>query len=290
MINSLIPTIETIIDDLLKSFPDHGMVDLMRSFAYPLPVMTIGEMLGVAREDISVLAAWAAPVVEAIGKGRLTGEAAKRYGDFVTYFGTMLKRRTAEPPQILMEELMIAEAKGIVSTEELLSNCVFLLLAGRDTTSNLIGNGVLSLLRNPDQFERLRGDQSLLGTAVEELLRYESPVQCVTRTALEDIEVGCRTIQKGQKVLLWVGAANRDPARFLDPDKLDVARPPNGQLAFIAGVHYCLGAALARLEGRLVMEALMRTFRSIQLAEDRVEWEENPSIRALNRLMVRVQR
>jgi cytochrome P450 len=164
--------------------------------------------------------------------------------------------------------------------------CILLLVAGHETTVNLISNGMLALLRNPDQLARLRADPGLIRTAVEELLRYESPVQLTGRIPMEDVEIGGTTFRKGQEVVGLIGAANRDPAQFPDPDRLDVGRPDNRHLAFGAGIHFCLGAPLARLEGAVAIAALVGRAPNIELASDDLQWRETVTLRGLSRLPV----
>jgi len=286
IVHALEPRIKSFIDDLIESFPDRGVVDFVESFAYPLPSMTIGEMIGVRPTDVPMLAAWSADIVEAFGTGRPTVRAARSYRRISEYFDEMTKKDTALTH--LMRVFTTAAQESVVSQEELLANCAFLLLAGHDTTTNLIANGLFSLLKNPGQFARLRTDDTLAPLAVEELLRFESPIQYVSRTAREDLLVGDRLIRCGDRVLLSIGAANRDPEQFAFPDQLDIGRTENAHLAFIAGVHYCLGAPLARLEGRLVLEALVHRFESLELLDEAPEWKPDPALRSLKRLLVKV--
>jgi cytochrome P450 len=172
------------------------------------------------------------------------------------------------------------------SGSEIVSNVAGLLFAGHETTTNLIGNGVLTLLRHPEQMQRLRDDPALIESAVEEMLRYESPVQWIARRAKEPLEIGGRRIATGQLVGLFLGAANRDPAQFPDPDRFDVARREGRHLAFAHGIHFCLGAALARLEGQIAIGTLLRRLPELRLAPGPVEWRENFSMRGLQDLRV----
>jgi pimeloyl-[acyl-carrier protein] synthase len=188
----------------------------------------------------------------------------------------------------LLSGLIAAEEQGDrLSEDELLSTCVLLFFAGHETTVNLIGNGTLALLRNPEQFERLRSNPSLLPNAIEEFLRYDSPVQRTGRTVLEDVEVGGWQLHPGQRVNLLVGAANRDPLQFPDPDRLDVARPNASQhLSFASGIHYCVGAPLARLEAQLAIGALLQRVPSLRLATDTPSWRRTFVLRGLVSLPV----
>ncbi len=170
--------------------------------------------------------------------------------------------------------------------DELLANAFLLLTAGHETTSDLLGNGVLSLLRNPDQLQRLRSEPALIGKAVEEVLRYESPFQAMGRSALSDFEIGTAVMRKGEKVLLFLGAANRDPLQFENPEKFDITRHPNPHIAFGHGIHFCLGATLARLEGQIAIESLVRRFPNLRLVTGNVAWKHNYRLRHLQALQV----
>ena len=203
------------------------------------------------------------------------------------YFRDIIRERRRAPRDDLVSRLTgVQSAEGTLSEEELVDTCALLLFAGHETTTNLIGNGMLALLRHPDELSRLRADPSLIGSAVEELLRYDSPVQMRVRVARETVEIGGRRIAKGQRVLILVGAANRDPARFPDPDRLDIARPDNRHLAFGHGIHFCTGAPLARLEGAIAIRRLLRRFPRLELTTDQLAWRETLTLRALNALPV----
>lgn len=288
-VEAMTSRIEELIDHLLDRMPHDTVIDLMETFARPLPAMTVGDMLGMSQDDIPQLAAWTNDVVSALTRGLLTPKAAASYRAVIEHLkGRLLQSGTASQ-NVLLRELVAAERRSEISVDELVANAALLLMAGHDTTTNLIGNGVLCLLRHPAQLLRLREDETLTSTAVDELLRYESPVQYVRRTASEDLEVAGHTIHAGEDVVLWLGSANRDADRFADPEALDVGRRDNGHLAFIAGVHYCLGAPLAKLEGRLVLRALIRRYHSIELATDDIQWNTSPGIRGLQRLPVIVR-
>ena len=186
--------------------------------------------------------------------------------------------------------MVAAQEQGdVLSDGELFSTCVLLLIAGHETTTNLIGNGVLALLRHPHELARLRREPTLIGSAVEELLRYESPVQLTSRVAKEDLEMGGKHIQAGEEVSLLLGAANRDPVRFTDPDRLDLARSDNPHVAFGYGMHFCLGATLARIEGQVAIHSLPQRFADLRLMNDAPEWREGVMLRGLKQLPLRVQ-
>lgn len=284
MIQSLAPQVEAFIDTLIDRLPTVGTVDFIESFAYPLPSMVIGQILGIETGRLTRLTGCAADMVEAFGTGRPTLQAAKSYQHVTGYFSDLIERGNLSP---VLQAFVDAAGEGVVSTEELLTNCAFLLLAGLDTTINFIANGLLSLLRNPAEFERLRADDSVAPRAVEELLRFESPIQYVSRWSSTEFPLGNRTIRSGDRLVLSIGAANHDPAQFTRPDELDLDREQNPHLAFISGVHYCLGAPLARLEGCLVLRALVRRFRHLEVAGP-VMWKPDAAIRSLKCLPVRV--
>jgi len=287
--------IQDIVDNLLNKVKDKPTFDLMTDVAYPLPVLVICELLGVPTEDRDRFGKWSAALAE--GLDNLTfndpdvlargNEAAAGLTD---YFRQLVRTRRNRSSDDLLSGLIAAEEQGDrLSEDELLSTCVLLFFAGHETTVNLIGNGTLALLRNPEQFERLRSAPSLLPNAVEEFLRYDSPVQRTGRTVLDDVEIGGWPLRPGQRVNLLVGAANRDPQQFPDPDRLDIARPNASQhLSFAAGIHYCVGAPLARLEAQLVIGALLQRFPRLRLTTDAPAWRRTFVLRGLVSLPVAV--
>jgi cytochrome P450 len=202
------------------------------------------------------------------------------------YLRGIIAERRREPRADLISALVAVEEQGdVLSEPELVTMCTLLLIAGHETTVNLIGNGMLALLRHPDELARLRADSSLITSAVEELLRFDSPVQLTARIALENLQVGGRTIEQGQWVLALLGAANHDPAQFPDPHKLDLTRTPNNHVAFGRGIHFCLGAPLARLEGQIAIAALVRRFPNLTLAGEPVR-RDQITLRGLSSLPV----
>ena len=203
------------------------------------------------------------------------------------YLGEIVAQRRHEPRDDLISAMVVAQQEHDALTDtELLATSNLLLIAGHETTTNLIGNGLLALLRNPGELERLRSDPSLMPSAVEELLRYDSPVQATVRVASEDVEIGDHTISKGAVVLCGIAAANRDPAEYEEPDRLNLGRVDNHHLSLGFGVHFCLGAPLARLEGQLALTALIERFPEMKLAEGEVEFRKNPVLRGLTSLPV----
>jgi cytochrome P450 len=203
------------------------------------------------------------------------------------YFGQSVARCRREPGDNLITELIAAEERGeMLSADELLATCVILLVGGHETTTNLIGNGVLALLRHPEQLHRLRSDPALIGSAVEELLRYDSPAQMSTRLANDDLTLGGMDIRAGELVKLWLGAANRDPAQFPDPGRLDLGRSEIRHLAFGYGTHFCVGAALARLEGQVALATLIARFPGLSLTNEPLMYHGTQVFRALKRLPI----
>jgi cytochrome P450 len=271
MIEQLRPRIIAIVGELLDRIAAKGgHFDLIEDLAYPLPVVVIAELLGVPATDRATFHDWSAAVAASLDP-LVSSEMAERAADSRTalhaYFRSIIAERRREPKSDLISALVAVEERGdILSEPELVVMCNLLLIAGHETTVNLIGNGVLALLRNPDQFERLRSTPELLGTAIEELLRYDSPVQLTGRIVKQPVTISGQPIPAGDWVLPLLGAANHDPAQFTDPDKLDLSRNPNPHVAFGRGIHFCLGAPLARVEGQIAIGALIRRFPKLSLA------------------------
>lgn len=293
VVEGLRPRIQQIVDGLLDRVQGAGRMEVISDLAYPLPVTVISEMLGVPEEDRERIKQWSADIarsLDAIGlptdqgiadRGR-TGRRA--IGD---YFRSLIPDRKKRPRGDLLSLLIEAEEQGDKLSEgELLATCVLLYIAGHETTVNLIGNGLLALLRHPEELERLRDAPSLIQSAVEELLRYDGPVQRTARITNADVELGEHKIPKGSMVVPVIGAANRDPAHFPDPDRLDVSRPDNRHIAFGFGIHFCLGAPLARLEGQITLGTLLHRLPRLALSTERPEWRESQVLRGLKALPV----
>ena len=211
--------------------------------------------------------------------------------NFRAYFAELVAERRARPQDDLLSQLVHAEEEGErLTDDELLANMTFLFGAGHETTQNLIGNARNLLARRPEQYRRLRAEPELITNAVEEFLRYEPPVQVTGRTAVDGIELDGLTVEQGERWILLLAAANRDPARFEDPDRLDVGRPDVRPLSFGGGIHHCLGAALARVEGQEAIGGFARTFASVEAERDDVEWRENFTLRGPRTLPLRVTR
>ena len=287
---ALEPHIRELMTTLLDAVDDPSAFDLMEAVAKPLPVIVIAEMLGIPPEDRAQFAVWSdqrARILEPTltPEERETAEAAMRALD--AYLMPIISARRADPQDDIISALAQAEEEGDRLTErEVLIMLRLLLVAGNETTTNLIGNGTLALLRHPDQLAALRGDPALIPSAVEELLRFDSPVQVDLRSALDDCDVNGFALRRGDNVVMLLGAANRDPDRFPAPDRLDVARREQNHLAFGRGIHHCLGAPLARLEGRVVLETLLERFGSLRLLDDRPVFRNSVVLRGLHALPV----
>lgn len=278
MIEKLRPRIQQIIDELLAPARERGQMELISEFAYPLPAIVIAEMLGVPPEDRVRFTEWTSAFGSLLdgGGGEMTFEqlaqSLRGVYEFMEYFRAIIRQQRQEPQDNLLQAMASAEEHGdMLSEEELLGNCVLLLAAGHGTTTHLIGNSLLALLRQPEQMRLLRDDPTLLPTAVPELLRYDSPVQMTSRIATENLRIGGKEIAAGQEVLFSLGAANHDPAQFAQPDTLDVRRQENRHLAFGQGIHFCLGAPLARVEAEMALGALLKMSAELHLGTETVE-------------------
>ena len=294
-VERLRPRIEAIVDALLSQVADRGSMDVIADFAYPLPVIVIAEMLGVPPEGREPMKAWSDELALFIGSAFGTPDKYERASRAMTgmtaYFREIVGARRRQRREDLISALVDAEEQGgRLSEDELVANCVLLLFAGHETTTNLIGNGLLSLLRHPDALAALRADPSLIEPAIEELLRYDGPTQAQVRVALEDIELHGKTIRAGDRVFVMVNAANRDPARFPEPDRLDLARADNAHVAFGYGAHFCVGAPLARLEGQLAIAAVVRRFQDLARAPGELTWLPSMVFRGVRSLPVTFSR
>ena len=286
------PAIQAIIDELLDRAQAAGRMDLIADFADPLPSRVVAAMLGLPLEDRHQFKAWTDDIYAFVGFSAVSvSERARRAvasaRQLRTYLSDLFGAIRQRPRDDLLSAMVAAEEQGDrLSETELLSNVVGLINASHETTTNLIGNTVLTLLRHPTQWQRLAERPSLAPSVIEEALRYESPVQMLARRAAEDAQVGGVTIPRGGRVVALLGAANRDPEVFADPDDFDVTRPEIKHLAFGGGPHYCLGAALGRLEGQLAIEAVCQRLPRLRLAEDKVSWRPLSIFRGLRALPV----
>jgi cytochrome P450 len=285
--------IQKIVDDLLADAAGKGEMDLIEEFAYPLPVRVICEMLGVPVKDHERFKQWGLDIARGldaimlppdseVGQRSVSGRRA-----LAGYFRELIAGRRAAPRDDMLTALIAAEEAGDkLNEEELLATCILLLVAGHETTVNLIGNGTLALLRHPDELRKLRENPGLIGTAVEELLRFDGPVQRTARIPSEDITIGGQTIGKGEMVMPFLGAADRDPTQFPDPDRLDISRTDNRHIAFGMGIHFCLGAPLARMEGQIAINTLLARLPRLALATDRPQFRQSLTLRGLQALPV----
>jgi len=286
----LAPRIEALVEELLAPARERGELDVMRDFAEPLPAIVIAELLGVPAKDHRQFKQWSSELL-AEGPARAFEPGAQErttalFGRLREYMrGIVAERRRAPGEDLISGMIEAQQEQGALTEGELISNSLLLLIAGHETTTNLIGNGLLALLRHPEQVERLRREPALLDNAIEELLRYDSPVQATLRIATEDVALGGATISKDAAVIVLLGAANRDPAEFPEPDRLDLARENVRHLSFGLGTHFCLGAGLARLEARLAFRGLL-ALPKLGLAAAAPEYRPNPFLRGLRSLPV----
>ena len=268
-----------------------GDVDVMDVLAFRLPVQVIGQLVGVPpsdRDEFRTLVRDSAAALEPGVTAEQLEVAEHAMAIMDDYFRWLIARRRANLEHDLVSALIAArDGEDRLSEDEMVATLILLFAAGFETTTNLIGNGLLCLLRNPDQFARLRAEPDLVPSAVEEMLRFESPVQVDARTAFEPVEIDGHRIDSGETVVTFLGAANRDPAEFVDPERFDVTRDPNHPLSFAAGIHYCLGANLARLEGRIVFDRLVRRTADIEWLDDTPDWRGTLILRGVNHLHVR---
>lgn len=277
---------------LLQVAQTQGGMDVIADLAEPLPCIVTAEMLGLPVEDHRQLKLWSQDFAEMLGNFQHNPDRIpkilKSTQDMTAYFRSAMRIGSIRRDG-LVRALMNAEIDGDRLTEdEVIANCIVTMVGGQETTTNLIGSGMLTLLRHPDQLAKLRADLSLIPSAVEELLRYESPSQHTGRLAPDDIEMGGKQIKKRQAVMAVMAAANRDPERFPDPDRLDITRHDNGHVAFGWGAHLCFGAALARIEGQIAFEEMIRLFPDWSLMPGPLVWRTNLGLRGLTSLPIRL--
>jgi cytochrome P450 len=264
VVEDLRPRVRAIVTELLDAAAARGSIEVIEDLAYPLPVAIISEMLGVPKEDNETFKGWSREMARSLDPEFVMSEEVnarrqKAVEEFRDYMQGLIAKRRAAPGEDLLSALIAAEEEGSKLTEnELLSTAILLLIAGHETTVNLIGNGTLALLRHPDQLQRLRDDPSLIKTAIEELLRFDPPVQLTGRMALEDIELADTVIAKHTQTILLIGGANRDPAQFADPERLDIGRADNRHLAFGMGIHFCLGRGRCSTSARIAAASTTR--------------------------------
>jgi cytochrome P450 len=293
-VEALRPRMEVIVERLVDEAAGRGSMEVVADLAFPLPVLVICELLGVPPEDVDEFKEWSAAVARTLDPPFLIPEellasahaAASRAE---AYFKQLIDKRRHRPSDDLISALIVAEESGEqLSEAEMLATLGLLLIAGHETTVNLIANGVLAFGRQPDQFTRLRQEPGLIRSAVEEVLRYDPPVHADGRTALEDIELPSGTVKQWEQPVILLPAANRDPAYFADPDCFDIARTDNRHLSFGFGIHHCLGAPLARAEAQVALGYLARSFSAIELLDDPPPYKDNLVLRGVSSLEVRL--
>jgi len=283
--------IQGIADRLLDRVQAQGRMDVIADFASPLPAIVTAELLGVPTADHEQLKAWSADFAEMLGNFQHNPDRAARVlasvNDMTAYFRAAMREPARRPRDGLLRSLMTAEVDGMrLIEEEVIANVIVTMVGGQETTTNLIGNGLLTLLRNPEQLGELGADPAILETAVEELLRFESPSQHTARLAPDDVVLGGKPIRKRDAVMAVMAAGNRDPERFPDPDRLDLRRADNRHLAFGWAAHFCFGAPLARMEGQIAFATLLRRLPGLKLDQRSPVWRENLGLRGLKFLHV----
>ena len=283
--------IQEIADRLIDAVLSSGSMDLIRDFAAPLPATVTAEMLGVPPSDHVRLKAWSADFAEMLGNFQHNPDRVPRVlgslEEMTAYFRKAIEMHRSQPSEGLIHDLLVAEVEGDrLSEDEVVANLIVTMVGGQETTTNLIGNGILSLLRNPEVLSQLRSDMSLIPLAVEELLRYESPSQHTARIAPEDIELAGKKIRRRDATIAVMGAANRDPEYFVEPDRLDITRKNNRHVAFGAGAHFCFGAPLARIEAQIAFATLLQRLPGLRLEPQTIAWRENLGLRGLTGLQV----
>jgi cytochrome P450 len=287
---ALRPRIEAIVEELLAEAAVRGRMDAIEDFAAPLPAIVIAELLGVPAEDHRQFKQWSSELVSGLGQANpleTLARVQRGLEPLLAYLRRIIAARRRDPRDDLISAMIASqEERDALTDAELLATSNLLLVAGHETTTNLIGNGLLALLRHPDELARLRAEPALLRSAIEELLRYDSPVQATVRVATAPAELGPHEVSAGALVVCGIGAANRDPAVFADPDHLDLGRAENHHLSFGFGAHFCLGAPLARLEAEVAFAGLLARFPRLRLGDGPIEFRPNPILRGLRALPV----
>jgi cytochrome P450 len=286
--------VQQIVDKQLDAVQRTGTMEVIQDLAYPLPAIVIAEMLGVPPEERDQFKYWSTHIASFIARGYSVPDKAFKAQEALLALSDYLKKtiaaRRQDPKNDLISALISAEEKGDMCTEEeIISTCSALLLAGHETTTNLIGNGLLALIHHPDQLIKLRNNPSLITSAVEELVRYDTPLQATARMATQDFEMCGKQIKSGQRIMAILGAANRDPEQFPDPDRLDIERSGNRHLGFGIGIHFCLGAALARLEAEIAINTVLQRLPNIRLCGS-LQWLDTMMFRGVKALPVTFDR
>jgi hypothetical protein len=278
IVEAMRPRIQAIVNELLDSVQSDGGMDAIADLAVPLPITVLAEIFGVPPGGRMRFKGWADDLLAFQGVNKPAVEilqrAQKALVEIRAYLSELVHERQRAPREDLLSQLVAAESEGDkLSESELLNTCITLLVAGHETSTSLVGNGLYTLLRNPDQWKLLQADPSLINSAIEEVLRFESPVSRQPRLMKDDVELNGKRIRRGEMVFQMLNAANRDPAQFTDPDHFDIRRQKNRHIAFGLGIHFCVGAVLARCEGQIVFQTLMQRCPNIGLVQDSPDWD-----------------
>jgi len=290
-VEELRAVIESIAEELIDKFIASGRMEMVTEFANPLPAIVTARLLGVPIEDHQRLHVWVLDLAEVLGNFQhhpdRVAEIVQSLDNLKCYIAARMEEQRGQPNSGLIYSLMMAEVDGHrLSDEEVISNTIITLVGGHETTTNLIASGFLTLLRNPESLQQLCGHPEIIGSAVEELLRFESPVQHTARIAPEEMQLGGKTIRKGSRIVAVLAGANRDPNRFSEPDRLDLLRADNRHLAFGWAAHFCFGAPLARMEGQIAFNTLLRRLSKPALVDSQWNWRENVGLRGLTMLNI----
>ncbi len=290
MIDGLRGQIAETVDALLDDLTGRDRIDLVGDFAFPLPAIVIAHVLGVPERDLDQFRAWSSDLATLVGNARATPDRYRRGGRallaLTEYFeGVVAERRRQGSEAALVDRLIAArDTDDALNEDELVANCILILFAGHETTTNLIANGMALLLQRPGQMAALRAEPALTAKAIEEMLRFETPAHSVVRIAAEDQTLHGKDIRRGDRVFVMIGAANHDPAMFEQPEHFDIMRKPGRHIAFGYGPHFCIGAHLARVEGRVAFEALLRRLPEMSFAEETLDWIDTLVLRGLRSL------
>jgi len=291
MVEKLRPRIQQVVDNLLDQIACKNSFDIITDFSYPLTIFVIAELLGLPTEDHESFKRWVRDIVDAIDVTSTPDtiqQGSKTIDNFIRYLNDLMKLRRKFPKDDLITSLISEQsrAKGLNESEAMLT-IIMLVVAGTETTRNLIANGTLALLSHPEQLNKLRSNPNHIHTAVEELLRYDSPAQVIGRKVSKDIRIGGEMLLQNQDVKIVLGAANRDPDIFDNPDELNITRQHNPHVAFGRGAHFCVGPDLSRAEGQIAINSLIQRFPNMGLATDTLEWKKNLNVRVLKTLLIR---
>ncbi|MDQ2877458.1 MAG: cytochrome P450 [Pseudomonadota bacterium] len=290
-VDAMEATVTAIANQLIDGCAPRGEMEVIADFAEPFPAIVTAGLLGVPLEDHRALKIWSATFAEMLGNFQHNPDrirdVLKCVADMTGYFRDAIREQERHPHEGLIRSLMDAEVDGQrLDEDEVIANTIVTMVGGQETTTNLIGNGLLTLIRQPDKQRQLRDQPEIIGTAVEELLRYETPSQHTARICPDDTEIGGKLIRKGEAVMAVMAAANRDPDRFPDPDTLDLTRTDNRHLAFGWAAHFCFGAALARMEARIAFTSLLARLHDFRVSTDHLEWRTNSGLRGLKALPI----